>query len=305
MQEQRWEVMQTVWHQPAGLDPESGAPVWYTSGAPFERIATDITRLFPVREGRNHCILVAVDCITKWPELMPSLTKRHQQWQMPWWPTSSATSGSQESCTIYMARALSLDSCNRCCSAWEYTTHGPPLFTCSQGHHAMICECSWGAPKEDCFGAAEKLSWRAAHLPAGLPSINLWDHRRCLPSWYSEESCFGFPLVRSSLWLATWQNSWICCMSSSTMCVNIWRQPVTGQRPATTMWLIVQDARKETKSGCPAQPGQEESHLSWSSSYFGNAHTRHLPRSVMLTAGSSNFLEQSWWWYAWTDWCHT
>ncbi|UYV66777.1 K02A2.6-like [Cordylochernes scorpioides] len=40
----------------------------YNMGAPFERIAIDVIGPFPVTEGGNRYILVAMDHFTKWPE---------------------------------------------------------------------------------------------------------------------------------------------------------------------------------------------------------------------------------------------
>jgi hypothetical protein len=60
-----------------------------------------------------------------------------------------------------------------------------------------------------------------------------------------------------------WQTSWIGCMISMIMHVNIWKWSVTWWRPAMmTMWLILWDSREEPKPGCIIWPGQEGSHLS-------------------------------------------
>jgi hypothetical protein len=42
----------------------------YNVGAPFERIAIDITGPFPESESGNRYLLVAVDFFTKWSEAL-------------------------------------------------------------------------------------------------------------------------------------------------------------------------------------------------------------------------------------------
>lgn len=65
--------------------------------------------------------------------------------------------------------------------------------------------------------------------------------------------CSGLPPTRSSQRPTTWQDSWVGCMTSTIMPVNIWKWLVTRWRPASTTWPIWRDFKKEIKSDPTAQ----------------------------------------------------
>ncbi|GBN09270.1 hypothetical protein AVEN_23044-1 [Araneus ventricosus] len=54
-------------------DPKQELKVAYSAimGTPFERMALDILRLFPVTTKGNWYVLVSMDYFTKWPEAIP------------------------------------------------------------------------------------------------------------------------------------------------------------------------------------------------------------------------------------------
>jgi hypothetical protein len=106
------------------------------------------------------------------------------------------------------------------------------------------------------------------------------------------------PKIRSSLQLTTWLTLWISCITHIITHVNIWMWLMTGRRTTMTAWLIPQDSRKGTKSGCITHPRQEESCQSYS--HYGKVHTRRSPRWTMWSTWSRNVLGQRWWWYTWT-----
>jgi hypothetical protein len=260
-----------------------GMMYWYNVGAPFKRTATDIARPFPESKRGNP---VPPDCRGQLHQVTRGLCHSKPR---------GINSGGCPCDQLFLqhskqGRSLSLDSCKRCCSTWGWQT--------------AWWNNMWRRLRrpKGCFSATEKLG-EGTHLPAGLQSINPWDHRHgCLPAWCSGGSHDCPVTCYSELPLAMWWTLWINCKSSTIMPVNIWKWWVTGWRPTVTIWLVPLDSRK-TMFGCTVWPRPEGSHKS--SSHHGKAHTRWSPRSTMWSPRYSNILGRRWWQCTWTDWRRT
>ena len=132
----------------------------------------------------------------------------------------------------------------------------------------MLCEGDREASEEGGLYTPKGLGWEATHLPAGLPSINQWNH------WYEACQHGVRPTASPALWPYVWgsprQGSrWQTTKAtlsngytSTILPTSTWNWPVTRWRLATTSWPTLLVFKNVTVCGCTALPGREEDHPS-------------------------------------------